>query len=297
MAKVIAVANQKGGVGKTTTSINLAASLAHYGQKVLLIDLDPQANATSGLGVDKRKVDAGIYDVLVDGKSIAQMIRPTSVEWLELVASTIDLTGAEIELVNMQGREQILKNHIEKISNEYQYILLDCPPSLGLITLNALCASNTVLIPIQCEYYAMEGLSQLVETIFRVKQSFNPALEIEGVLLTMYDSRIKLANDVITEVRKVFKDKVYQTMIPRNVRLAESPGFGKPVLKYDFSSKGAQSYLQFAREFLGRNGQIFEEKPPVEGTVASPVPQAGSDPDAPLDSESEPSAQEAPVSA
>ena len=270
MAKVIAVANQKGGVGKTTTAVNLAASLSHFGQKVLLIDLDPQANATSGLGLDKRKVEAGIYDVLMEGKSIAQVVRQTSVEWLALVASTIDLTGAEVELVNMEGREQILKSHLDKISSEYQFIFLDCPPSLGLITLNALCAAATVLIPIQCEYYAMEGLSQLVETVFRVKQSFNSALEIEGVLLTMYDSRIKLANDVINEVRKVFKDKVYQTMIPRNVRLAESPSFGKPVLDYDFSSKGAQSYLQCAREFLTRNGIAVEEKA-VGAMHASPV--------------------------
>ncbi len=292
MAKCIAVANQKGGVGKTTTAVNLAASLSHYGQKVLLIDLDPQANATSGLGIDKRKVEAGIYDVLVEGKSLAQVVQPTSVEYLELVASTVDLTGAEVELVNMEGREKILKGHIDKISTEYQYVLLDCPPSLGLITLNALCAANTVLIPIQCEYYAMEGLSSLVETIFRVKQSFNSALEIEGVLLTMYDSRIKLANDVIGEVRKVFKDKVYQTVIPRNVRLAESPGFGKPVLKYDFSSKGAQSYLQAAREFLGRNGVVVEEKPAMGAPHVTPEI---TEPE--LEQESEVSNQDTPINA
>src|SRR3989338_257553 len=271
MAKCIAVANQKGGVGKTTTAVNLAASLSHYGQKVLIMDLDPQANATSGLGVDKRKVELSVYDVLLEGKSLAHVVRKTAVENLELVASSIDLTGAEVEMVSLEGREQILKREIDKFGSAYDYIFLDCPPSLGLITLNVLCAANTVLIPIQCEYYAMEGLSQLVETVFRVKQSFSPRLEIEGVLFTMYDSRIKLANDVIGEVRKVFRDKVYQTMIPRNVRLAESPGFGKPALQYDFSSKGAQSYLQFGREFLSRNGvQVAEDA--VGAPHAPPVP-------------------------
>ena len=270
MAKCIAVANQKGGVGKTTTAVNLAASLAHYGQEVLIVDLDPQANATSGLGFDKRKADTSVYDVLMEGRSIAQAVRPTSVEKLGLVASNIDLTGVEVEMVNLEGREQILKKEIEKFDSAYKFIFLDCPPSLGLITLNALCAAQTVLIPIQCEYYAMEGLSQLVETIFRVKKSFNSLLEVEGVLLTMYDSRIKLANDVIAEVRKVFRDKVYQTLIPRNVRLAESPGFGKPVLKYDFSSKGAQSYIQFAREFLMRNG-ITVEDPVGQAEAAVPL--------------------------
>ncbi|OGR83039.1 MAG: hypothetical protein A2901_05545 [Elusimicrobia bacterium RIFCSPLOWO2_01_FULL_54_10] len=290
MAKCIAVANQKGGVGKTTTAVNLAASLSHYGQKVLLIDLDPQANATSGLGVDKRKVELSAYDVLLEGKSLAHVVRKTAVENLELVASSIDLTGAEVEMVNLEGREQILKREIEKFSSGYDYIFLDCPPSLGLITLNGLCASQTVLIPIQCEYYAMEGLSQLVETVFRVKQSFNPALEIEGVLFTMYDSRIKLANDVIGEVRKVFRDKVYQTMIPRNVRLAESPGFGKPALHYDFSSKGAQSYLQFGREFLKRNGLVIDEK--AAGAIhESPVQPI------PSEIESEEENAEAPINA
>ena len=271
MAKCIAVANQKGGVGKTTTAVNLAASLAHYGQEVLLVDLDPQANATSGLGFDKRKMDTSVYDVLMEGRSLAQAVRPTSVERVGLVASNIDLTGVEVEMVSLEGREQILKKEIEKFDSAYKFILLDCPPSLGLITLNALCAAQSVLIPIQCEYYAMEGLSQLVETVFRIKQSFNSQLEVEGVLLTMYDSRIKLANDVITEVRKVFRDKVYQTVIPRNIRLAESPGYGKPVIKYDFSSKGAQSYIQFAQEFLGRNGIAVEEPAETSETVQQPV--------------------------
>jgi chromosome partitioning protein len=254
MAKCIAVTNQKGGVGKTTTAVNLSASLAYYGQEVLLIDLDPQANATSGLGFDKRNLKGSIYDVLIDEKPLSEVILSTSVEWLELVGSHIDLIGAELELAKAEGREQRLRQSLQKFDRVYKYILFDCPPSLSLITINALCAAQSVLIPIQCEYYALEGLSQLIETVFRVKQSMNPAIEIEGVLLTMVDSRIKLANDVIAEVKKVFKDKVYRTMIPRNIRLAESPGFGKPVLKYDFSSKGAQSYLQFAREFLERDG-------------------------------------------
>ena len=269
MSKCIAIANQKGGVGKTTTAVNLAASLSFSGQKVLLIDLDPQANATSGLGVDKHKVELSAYDVLLEGKSLAHVVRKTAVDGLELVASNIDLTGAEIEMVALEGREQILKREIEKFNPSYNYIFLDCPPSLGLITLNALCAAHTVLIPIQCEYYAMEGLSQLVETIFRVKQSFNPSLEVEGVLFTMYDSRIKLANDVIGEVKKVFREKVYEAMIPRNVRLAESPGFGKPALHYDFSSRGAQAYLQFGREFLSRNGVVVEENPAVSAAPSS----------------------------
>lgn len=267
MAKCVAVANQKGGVGKTTTAVNLAASLAYYGQEVLLIDLDPQANATSGLGFDKNKVEGNIYDVILQDRPLSEVILPTTVDWLEIVASHIDLIGAEVELVNMEGREQKLKERLEKLDQVYRYVILDCPPSLGLITLNAFCAADSVLIPIQCEYYAMEGLSQLLETVERVKGSFNPHLEIEGVLLTMYDSRIKLANDVVGEVKKVFKDKVYDNFIPRNVRLAESPGFGKPVLKYDLQSSGSQAYLQFAREFLVRNGTVVEE--PKKGELVS----------------------------
>lgn len=260
MAKCVAIANQKGGVGKTTTAVNLAASLAHLGQEILLIDLDPQANATSGLGIDKRNVEGTIYDVLLDARPLSEVVRPTSVDWLEIIPSHIDLIGAEVELVAMEAREQKLKKILAEFESVYRYIFLDCPPSLGLLTLNALCAAQSVLVPIQCEYYAMEGLSQLMETIQRVQGALNSSLEIEGILLTMYDSRIKLANDVAGEVQKVFKEKVFSVRIPRNVRLAESPSFGKPVLKYDFDSRGAQCYLQLAQEFLQRNGTVIDEK-------------------------------------
>lgn len=258
MAKCIAIANQKGGVGKTTTAINLAASLAHYGQEVLLIDLDPQANATSGLGFDKRNLELTVYEVLMGEKPLAEVIRPTSVDWLEIAPSRVDLIGAEIQLIETDDREKKLKQALSQFNSVYRYIFLDCPPSLGLLTLNALCAAQSVLIPIQCEYYAMEGLAQLMDTIQRVQQTLNPALDIEGIVLTMFDTRIKLANDVVGEVKKTFKEKVYSASIPRNVRLAESPGFGKPVLEFDFSSRGSQAYLQLAREFLQREGVTIE---------------------------------------
>ena len=270
MAKVIAVVNQKGGVGKTTTTVNLATSLAHSAQEVLLIDLDPQANATSGLGVDKRTLPASMYDVLMNHKPLSEVILSTSVDWLELAPSNIHLIGAEVELVNQDNRERRLKDALSHFNSVYKYIFLDCPPSLGFLTLNALCAADSVLIPLQSEYYALEGVSQLMDTIQRVKQSLNPRLEIEGVLMTMFDSRIKLANDVVGEARKVFQDKVYRTVIPRNVRIAEAPSFGKPVLLYDFSSRGSQAFIQLAQEFLERNGVVLEK--PAEAPAPAPHP-------------------------
>ncbi|MBI2118913.1 MAG: ParA family protein [Elusimicrobia bacterium] len=258
MAKVIAVANQKGGVGKTTTAVNLAAGVAHYGHETLLIDLDPQANATSGLGVDKNAGNGSIYNALMGDKIISEVIRPGIIEWLDIIPSNIDLIGAEVELIQQEGREHKLKTLLAELDSVYQYIFIDCPPSLGLMTLNALCAANSVLIPLQCEYYALEGLSQLMDTINRVKQYLNPGLEIEGVILTMYDARVKLSKDVVAEVQKVFNEKAYKTLVPRNVRLAESPSFGKPVILHDPSSKGAQSYFQISKEFLEKNGVNVE---------------------------------------
>lgn len=256
MAKCIAIVNQKGGVGKTTTSVNLAASLAFYGQKILLLDLDPQANATSGLGFDKRSIEKTIYHVLSGSQTILETIQKTAIQNLDIIPSHIDLIGAEIELIQSIGREQILKTSLQQLASSYDFIFMDCPPSLGLLTLNALCAAQAVLIPIQCEYYAMEGLSQLMDTIQRVQKILNPQLQIEGVLMTMFDSRIKLSNDVVNEIRKVFGEKVYQSLIVRNVRLAESPSFGKPIFVYDFASRGSQAYLQLAKEFMQRNGIV-----------------------------------------
>ena len=253
MGKGISVANQKGGVGKTTTTVNLSTLLAKKGKKVLLIDTDPQGNATSGLGVEK-EVDLSVYDVLVGDTEINETIQDTAVKNLKVCPSNISLAGAEVELVSMMSREQRLKTKLDVVKDEYDYILIDCPPSLGLITLNAFTASDTVLIPVQCEYFALEGLGQLLNTINLVKKHLNKNIEIEGALLTMYDARTNLSNQVVKEVKKYFEDKVYKTVIPRNVRLSEAPSYGMPISIYDPRSKGAKAYEKFTREFLKING-------------------------------------------
>lgn len=251
MAKVIALCNQKGGVGKTTTAINLASYLALSGKKVLLIDIDPQGNATSGLGIDKHSITNSIYHLIIDEADPKTIRIDTQVQNLSLFPSNLNLTGAEVELVGILGREHRLKKALTSILNDYDFILIDCPPSLGLLTINALSAANSVIIPIQCEYYALEGLSQLVNTINLVKENINPDLVVEGVLLTMADYRTNLTNEVINEVKKFFNDKVYNTVIPRNIRLAEAPGFGKPIAMYDKNSIAAKKYEDFANELLG----------------------------------------------
>ncbi len=253
MAKVIALANQKGGVGKTTTAINLAASLAVLEQNVLLIDADPQANATSGMGFDIRTIKTSIYECLIDDLDPNGIILNTEVEKLDLIPSHIDLVGAEIEMTNLPNREQILKTVISKIEDKYDFILIDCSPSLGLITLNALTAADSVLIPVQCEYFALEGLGKLLNTIKIVQNRLNTSLVIEGFLLTMYDARLRLSNQVVDEVKKHFQQMVFETIIQRNIRLSEAPSFGKPVLMYDVNSNGAVNYLNLSREILQNN--------------------------------------------
>lgn len=253
--KSICIFNQKGGVGKTTTNINLCAYLAMKGYKVLVIDIDPQGNTTSGLGIDKRKLKSSIYNVLTEDKSLKDaIIESQLVKNMFVVPSTMELAGAEVELNNKENRETILKNKIEEVKDMFDFILIDCPPSLGFLTINALSASKSVLIPIQCEFYALEGVGQLVQTIQMIKKSLNKDLEIEGVLMTMYDARTKLCNEVVGEVKNYFKDKVYKTYIPRNVRLAESPSFGLPIMLYDDKCKGADAYEKLAKEFLSKQG-------------------------------------------
>ncbi|WP_062051978.1 ParA family protein [Bacillus sp. JCM 19034] len=250
MGKIISIANQKGGVGKTTTAVNVSASLALLGKKVLVVDIDPQGNATSGLGVEKGEIDQCIYDVLVDDINPQEVIRKTSVERLDILPSTIQLSGAEIELVPTISREVRLKRALVTISEEYDFIFIDCPPSLGLLTINSLTASDSVLIPVQCEYYALEGLSQLLNTVRLVQKHLNHELAIEGVLLTMLDARTNLGIQVIEEVKKYFREKVYETIIPRNVRLGEAPSHGMPISTYDSKSRGAEVYLDLAKEVI-----------------------------------------------
>ena len=251
MVKVIAIANQKGGVGKTTTSVNLSACLASLGKRVLLVDIDPQGNATSGFGIDKSKIKKSMYNVLVDDIPAQEVIEKTTVENLKILPATIQLAGAEIELVSVMSRETKLKRPIDQIKYDYDYVLIDCPPSLGLLTINSLTAANSVLVPIQCEFYALEGLSQLMNTVALVQKNLNPILELEGVVLTMFDSRTNLSIQVVDEVKNHFNNKVYRTMIPRNVRLSEAPSHGQSIIQYDPKSKGAEMYLELAREVIG----------------------------------------------
>ena len=253
MGKIIAVTNQKGGVGKTTTAGNTSAGIAKLGYRVLLIDTDPQGNATSGVGVDKRSVKYSSYSIMVDEVRAEDAVVHTEFENLDVIPSSIELAAAELELADFEHREARLKNALAAVKSEYDYILIDCPPSLGLITTNALCASDTILVPIQPEYYALEGLSQLIATVRLVKRKYNPYLEIEGVLLTMYDGRLNLTQQVVQEVKKFFPKKVFSSVIPRGVRLSEAPSFGMPVMYFDKSCKGASAYMDLAREITGRN--------------------------------------------
>jgi chromosome partitioning protein len=256
MTRVVALANQKGGVGKTTTAINLGASLAACERTVLLIDIDPQANATSGVGLVKNEPDS-MYAVLLDGLSLRSIVRPTDLPSFQIAPSSVDLVGAELELGNTEEREYRLKKAIAPVLGEYDYVLIDLPPSLGLLTINGLTAADSVLVPMQCEYFAMEGVSQLLNTVDRVRESLNPDLEIEGIALTMYDERMNLAKQVAQEVRSHFGDKVYRTVIPRNVRLGEAPSFGKPIILYDIRSRGSEAYVSLAREFILRAENVI----------------------------------------
>lgn len=266
MPRIIAIANQKGGVGKTTTAINLGASLAVAEKRTLVVDIDPQGNASSGLGIEDRESKSTVYDVLIEGRSVADTrVRGVHFPYLDLVPSSRDLVGAEIELVEAADRERVLRRALQPVRDDYDYILVDCPPSLGLLTLNTLTAADSVMIPIQCEFYALEGLSQLLNTIRLVQRGLNPELDIEGVLLTMYDRRLNLSKQVAGEAREYFGAKVYRTPIPRNVRLAEAPSFGEPIVLYDVLSAGAQAYLALASELINRRAE-------AEGTAGETTP-------------------------
>ena len=269
MGKIISIANQKGGVGKTTTAINLAASLAAIEHSTLIIDIDPQSNTTSGFGLDQETITNSIYEVIIGGVPVDKAVLKTELPFLDIIPSHINLVGAEIEMIDRNNREKILDRALENLSAQYDFIIIDCPPSLGLLTINALSTSDAVLIPVQCEYFALEGLGQLLNTIKMVRQHLNTELDIEGVLLTMYDARTSLSNQVADDVKKYFSEKVFNSVISRNVRLAEAPSFGKPVLLYDSTCKGTKNYLALAKEIINRNKNLFKDSPALVNGISN----------------------------